>query len=119
MPAEKRSITLKVLYPNGERAPFTKVRLDTEITKPNGERVRAQLGEITDDSNEDTFKFVYRLKDPKARLWLVLVDDGREESQLVVKGQHTYSFDKQSQNQQPGATAVSSKIVRLLNVGIS
>lgn len=116
MPAEKRSISAKVVHPNGKRASFTELRLDTEVTKASGDTIRHQLAKVTDSSGEDTYTFRFALKDPNARLWLVLVDEGKEESKLIVENQHRYEFgdkpERQSSNPAP-----PSKIVFINNSG--
>jgi hypothetical protein len=107
----KRALRIQVMYADGRRAPFTRVRVDTEFTK-EGRIVRTPLAQVEDDDKRtDAFFAQYRLKDPSARLWLVLVDEGSEESQLVVEGKHKYVFGDQPVGHQSETESPQSKII--------
>jgi hypothetical protein len=100
MPLVEHSLYVQVLYPDNSWAPFTRLRIDTEFKNQAGQTVVSPIAQIEDDDRKFPFLIQYKLKNPDAVLWLVLVDGDKEERQKVSVNKHRYTFPNSAETQE-------------------
>jgi hypothetical protein len=92
----------QVLYLDGELAPFQHLRIDVESKNRSGDTtvVRPLVILNYDPEKKDPYLFQYKLKNPDAALWLVLIDENGESKKKVNSKRHRYVFRNESEKTQ-------------------
>src|SRR5215472_10343502 len=114
MPLVEHSLNVQVLYPDDSQAPFTYLRIYTELKNQDGQTVVSPIAQIKDDDRKFPYLIHYQLKNPDAVLWLVLVDGDKEERQKVSVNKHRYTFPN-STGTPEGGYRDQPKIVNINN----
>lgn len=112
MALQEQSLYVQVNHPDGSIAPFTRLRVDVEIKNEIGQTISCSLSQVTDRADrEHPFLMQYKLKDPNAKLWIVLVVDDEEQRQRLVSGKHVYTFGKKSTANQTAGTKLDPNLI--------
>lgn len=116
MALTEHSLLIEVVHPDGRRAQFTRIRIDTELKTPDGQSVLSPLVQLEDDARRTPpYLLQYKLKDPSATIWLVLVNGNKEERLRVDETQHRYLFGERQASYRNEADRGEPIVVQIVN----
>src|SRR5438067_4982050 len=121
MPLQEHSMFVQVLDLDDRLAPFIQLRVDIETNAKSGGKIVTPLAAVDyKPGKKDPYLFQYKLKNPAASLWLVLVDENGESKKKVFSHEYRYVFRSENEaigDDGPNATtqAHQTKIVNITN----